>query len=916
MAINLSNALAGLSVLSGSNSVANFQAAQSAIDSVAVTQAKKAFTLPETSPPWYDPENASPFAAQIAEIKRKPTIIDVSDKNGLDELPDVQASFTTYKALASLQLLAESAAKKATSAIERASLQRSFAKGITDLQNYLAKVDTDKLSLSFGQSSSRVTSMGVDPIDSSSTLVATAINKARDAAISGLAGSEKFSITLKRGSVTEVVTVDLARTPQPPTLDSIADAFNAAIAATPVLDGNGAPVLDANGNPKTQWESRFSVEKTGGKWGLAFKSAGIERAAIDQVGAADALMIASGRTPKDGPTSAQIFRIDDPANNIEATRLNTINAVNTYETNIARAAAAAKKAAQAAQSSVPTIFDPAAPKAAEPIVYAATTARAIVTDAEGFSYVVGTTAGDMGGIISDGRNDLYITKVDSEGSVVWQRSLGKAGSAEGAAISLTADGDIVVGGSVSGAFNGGDDSQTDMVVARFSASGTQRFATSIRQIGNENATAITTGADGSIYLAGRASTGGGDAVVLRVDASGKLQERRTINSGGSDTITALAMGKDGQLLALTKQGADTVLLQLDAQRLSSTLGSVTLGAVDARAIAVAANGEIAIAGATTVPVAGGQANTISGGRDAFVTRIGADLSSSTTSYIGTAKEDQADSVLYLGDALYVGGRTSGQLGNMQSGKVDGFVAKINLADGSVGSVSQWGLVAHSVEPVKIAVATGGATVLSALGLSRGSLTETPSALLSDKTSLKEGDVFKVKVDGGAAKTITIGKDETMVSLALKIQKQLGRKGTASTVKLNGKQVLQITAKADHVVELVAGDEGGDVLSKLGMAPGRLVTPKAADPKAPKVTPGGSYSLNLSSTLNLNNLSSAAAALAKVKSAVSMTQSAYRSLYWDSTKSAKVDGVAGGSGGSAYQQARLAQYQAALSRLSG
>ena len=48
----------------------------------------------------------------------------------------------------------------------------------------------------------------------------------------------------------------------------------------------------------------------------------------------------------------------------------------------------------------------------------------------------------------------------------------------------------------------------------------------------------------------------------------------------------------------------------------------------------------------------------------------------------------------------------------------------------------------------------------------------------------------------------------------------------------------------------------------------------------------------------------------------MTQSAYRSLYWDSTKTTLVDGTISSNGGSAYQKAQLANYQAALSRLTG
>ncbi|HSX55081.1 MAG TPA: hypothetical protein VLG14_07275 [Sphingomonas sp.] len=882
MTTNISNGLVGLSLLGGSSGIFSSYYTASAL-TPAVIKARKAFTLPATTPPWQAKPSDAPVSTQIAAIKRLATIIDTKGDNSLEDLPDIQTAFTTYKALDTLRILAESAAKKTTSSLERAALQKVFAKGLTDLQTYLGQAETDLLTLNFGTATRRTESVGIETANSLGKTFAEGVSKTRDGALAGLTGNEVFSIALTRGTTTQTVTVDLSTTPQPPTLDSVAAALNGAIGAT-------------------DWKSRFAVEKTGNTWGLTFTAAGIEKVSLDQVNSADALIIASGRTATDGPASAQIFRIDDPANALEAERLSTINAVDSKATAQAQAVAAASAGKDDKD-------------AAKPVVHAATTARAIATDAQGYSYVVGTTAGDVGSSLSDGANDLFLTKVDSEGTVVWQRTLGTAGTGEGAAVTVAANGDIVVAGAVSGAFSGSDDSQTDMLVARFTANGTQSFATAIRQTGNESATAVAVGDDGSLYVAGRASTGGGDAVIVKLDAAGKIQEKRTIDSGGSDTITALAIDGSGELLALTKQGANATLMRIDAQALSTDLGSVSLGAVDARAIAVSDSGEIAVAGTTSVAVSGAQANGMSGGRDAFATRIAADLSTASTSYIGTGNDEQADSVTYMNGALYVGGRTNGALEGSKNGKVDGFVARIDAASGAIQDVQQWGLSTHTVEPVKIAAAAGGATALGALGLGRGTVNQTVSATLSSQTALKEGDKFSLRVDGGALRTITIGKDETIATLAKKVQRITGVNGTAISAKVDGQQVLRIDAKTGHNIELIAGPDGTDALAKLGMAPVRLVATAPKDKDAPKVTPGGTYSLNLNDMLALNDVKSAGAALARIKSALSMTQSAYRSLYWDSAKEAQVNGTITG-GGSAYQQARLAQYQAALSRLSG
>lgn len=61
------------------------------------------------------------------------------------------------------------------------------------------------------------------------------------------------------------------------------------------------------------------------------------------------------------------------------------------------------------------------------------------------------------------------------------------------------------------------------------------------------------------------------------------------------------------------------------------------------------------------------------------------------------------------------------------------------------------------------------------------------------------------------------------------------------------------------------------------------------------------------------------ALGKIKDAISMSQTAYRSLYWDDTKAKMIDGskknAATGKESTAIVNAQLANYQAALARLN-
>lgn len=900
MTISLNNGLIGLSVLGGSTAYSSYLSTAASTESPAVIAAKKAFTTPATTPPWQDTTEATgSTSAQVAAIKRLATIIEANSDSALEDLPDVQTAFTAYKALENLRILAEAGTSKTISATERASLQKSFAKGLSQLQSWLGTADTDLLTLAFGNTTSSTRTLGVEARYATSAMVGAGVSKTRAAPIEGLTGSEVLQVTLTRGASSEVVTVDLAQTTQPPTLDSVAAVLNAAIGARPALDAQGNPVLGKDGEPTSQWKSNFTVEKNDGKWGLVFNPSGVEKVALDQVGAGDALMVASGVTGPSAPTSADVYRIEDLEGSLTWERLSRLNGVDTAAT------ARAEKAAT---------DDETKP---DYTVFADSAANGIVTDAQGYSYIVGTTDGDLGAQLGDGADDLFLSKVDSEGKVVWQRSLGAAGSAKGAAVGIAPNGEIVVAGTVSGAFNGSDDTQTDLVVTRFSGTGEELSSTAIRQVGNETASAVAVGNDGSIYVAGRASSGGGDAVIVRLDAAGKLAERRTIDSGGSDSITALAIDQDGNLLALTNESGTATLRRIGAGALTQDLGSVALGSASARGIAVSESGQIAVIGATSGALNGPQVNSPAGGQDAFVTLIDPDLTLTATSYIGTGASDQADSVAFQGGALYVGGRTAGTLGGEKQGKVDGFVARIDPASGSVQTVSQWGRKSSTVEPVRLTAVTGGATALGALGLHRGTLNQQTTGDLVDETSLRVGDSFKITVDGGTARSVTIEDGETMVSLAQKIRKITGADATITTPFSDGASSLKIEVKSGHTLELVAGPDGRDALGKLGLDPVRLVPPKAVAAKNdPKVTPGGRYNLGLSDALTLLDAKTAATALKQIKSAVSMTQSAYRSLYWDSAKAALADGTISTGGGSAYQKAQLANYQAALSRLTG
>lgn len=914
MSVNLSNSLTGLSLLTGTN-VSSSSLEAIVFESKAVRTAKAQFTLAETTPPWKDTKSSVPLSSQVSTIKAMKSIIDKAG-TGTDLLPeDVQTSFLAYKALDRLRMLAEAASSKTASSAQRNSLQTSFAKGLMEVQAFLAKAPSDKVNLAFSQPSRSAKTLELAAPDQYA-VKGTGLVKNRTDALPGLTGSEVFTVKLEKPGATDTVTVDLAQGPQPPTVDSVTAAINAAITAIPARNADGTPFVDAKGETPPRWLAKFEVEKTGDKWGMTLKTpSGIERVTLDQVGAKDALVVATGQTALDAPTATSVFRIEDPAGDAVRKTMTTISALDRQES---AQAALLGKTTTLTTAKVGDDGKVTTQVTKSSNVYASTDAASVVTDAQGNSYVVGTTQGDLGANRSDGDDNLFLTKLNGEGKVVWQRSLGASGSSSGAAVSIAPDGGVVVAGTVNGTYNG-ITSDGDMMVAKFDAEGDEQFSTVIRATGADTARALAVGADGSIFVGGRAATGGGDAFVARIAADGTLAERHTLSGAGSETLNGLAVDGDGNVLALMASNGVAEIRKLDGTALSSELAQISLGTADARVIAVAADGTIAVGGATTAALSGTQVNGTSAGRDGFVARIDAGLSGANVTYLGSSEDDQVDSLTFMGGDLYVGGRTTGVLGAAKLGATDGFVARMDPATGTVENTNQFGMSMLRTEPVRVAANVGGANVLSAIGFARGTVNPEASEKLTTQTSLRPGDSFSIRVNDGTVRKITITADDTLTTLADRIRGFAGStKATVTTPKIGEGRSLRIDMKPGNAIELLAGPDGTDALEKLGLDPQRIQADATVASGAPKVRPGGTFGLNLNEALNLTTLDSAKIALKKVEEALSMTQTAYRSLYWDDGKAKLVDGVkntATGKGSTARESAQLANYTAALNRLN-
>ncbi|AMO72611.1 hypothetical protein [Sphingorhabdus sp. M41] len=898
--MNLTNGLIGLGLLTGNGSLLAL-GQTGTIETRAMRDAKKAFNLAPTTPPWAGTSKNAPVSVRVSQIMKLASLID-SGQSGSKTLPeDVQTSFVAFKALDRLKLLAD-AAMKAESGAVRGKLDAAFQRGLVDLKTYLSDAPSDKVTLAFGQVQRRFETLKIDAPPLFETL-GKGLSKTRDAPLADLTGQEVFTLSITRGTQSSQLRVDLAAGPQPPTLDSVADLINATIANVKMTLPDGSIALDENGEERRKWETAFIVTKETGSWGLKITTPGGEQVSMDQENSGDSLVLAAGLSRSGSAEGTRVMRLDNPVALDTRMTIASLSAIDSRATALAVIEGSERV-------TVPGV------EPAPTTVAAAFSVNAVVTANDGGTYLIGTTEGEIGTNRLAGERDLVLTRLSSEGAIVWQKTLGTKADVTGAAISLAPNGDIVIAGTARGNVDG-TESDGDMLVARFNSAGRELSTTLIRAIGQDAAHALTVGNDGSIYVAGQTHSGA-DATIIRIDPNGVSRERRLIDSNGNDKISALAIAGDGSLLALTREGSETFVRKLAAQDLTAELGVYALGDVDARVLAISDDGRIAVGGATTAAINGVQANSLSGGRDGFVARIEADMSAARISYIGTAADDQVDSLTFLNGDVYAGGRTTGDLAGPRAGSIDGYVARLDSASGAVASRHQVGLAFHQTGPLHIAAAPGGDNALGALGLQRGIVSGRGPAELILKTGLKGGESFRIAAGDGTARRIEIDTNETMQSLADKLRAVLGSNATVTTPNTAAGLGLTITPRAGMELTLFNGPEGRDALYKLGLDPGLIKADAVRTDNAPKIKPGGNFSLKLDTVFDLSTKDGAARGAEILDNAISMTKTAYRSLYWDDFKARLAEGgpAVGGGSVSPYLSAQLGRYQDALQRLGG
>ncbi|QNH58181.1 SBBP repeat-containing protein [Limnospira indica] len=330
--------------------------------------------------------------------------------------------------------------------------------------------------------------------------------------------------------------------------------------------------------------------------------------------------------------------------------------------------------------------------------------NALTTGLDGSIYITGSTREDLNGEINQSGTDSFIVKYEPDGTLVWTRLLGgNYSNSYGNALTTGLDGSIYMAG-----WTRSDQiveiprqpyeipsNENDVFLARYEPDGSQVWTTRLASNRSEIAHALTTGLDGSIYVAGFTSgdlggeinNGGTDAFISKYEPDGTLTWTRLLGTSNWDGARALTTGFDGSIYMagetwgdlngeINQSGADGFIAKYEPDGTlvwTRLLGSNGWGA--AHALTTGIDGFIYVAGLTEGDI---NEEIFSRGGNALISKYEPEDGALVwTTQLGTPNADQANALTTgLDGSIYMAGWTQGNLAEeMNRGYSDGFIAK-------------------------------------------------------------------------------------------------------------------------------------------------------------------------------------------------------------------------------------------------
>lgn len=286
-----------------------------------------------------------------------------------------------------------------------------------------------------------------------------------------------------------------------------------------------------------------------------------------------------------------------------------------------------------------------------------------VIDNSGNLYVAGKTTGDIENI-NFGKNDGFLTKIDSSGKVVWSRQFGTPEEEDVQWCAIDKTGNIYVTGFTSGDLVGKNSGKEDFFIFKYSQNGQLMWS---RQFGSDStdiAKGIYADSKGDVFITGATggklgelSYGKNDAFIMKLDKNGNKIFTKQFGTPGDDFCYSITNGRGSDILVCGTTWGD--------------LGGKNKGFIDAFTGQFTTDGQLI------------KYNQF--GTDGFDIGMIASMDNEKN--------------------IYVGGTTSGNFGSQQVGEGDAYFLKLSekgdiLWNSQFGTANNDGVRAISFDPGK------------------------------------------------------------------------------------------------------------------------------------------------------------------------------------------------------------------------
>ncbi len=256
--------------------------------------------------------------------------------------------------------------------------------------------------------------------------------------------------------------------------------------------------------------------------------------------------------------------------------------------------------------------------------------RNLIVDSSGNIYIVGKTKGIIG-TENFGKNDGFITKIDSAANIIWSKQIGSVGDDELSHVAVDETGNIYATG-----FIADTKKNLDILVIKLDADGNivwqKQFGTDSTDIGGN----IIVDTNGEIYITGTTSGVMGS------------------ESKGQDDCIILHLDNNGNQLNVLQFG--------------------TSGNEEGHGITIGQNSNVYVCGATD----GNMASENSGKFDLFWGMFSKDLKQLDIRQFGTKEGDYAAEIKTdCENNIYIAGGTEGNTVTQHKGNSDAFLQKWN-----------------------------------------------------------------------------------------------------------------------------------------------------------------------------------------------------------------------------------------------